>query len=55
MKKPVTDIVKQAEEARVAGFREIVLTGVNVGDYGRKIGSDLIELMKYWLEEGIYE
>jgi threonylcarbamoyladenosine tRNA methylthiotransferase MtaB len=27
------------------GYREIVLTGVNVGDYGRKIGGRLLDLL----------
>jgi threonylcarbamoyladenosine tRNA methylthiotransferase MtaB len=29
-----------------AGYREIVLTGVNVGDYGRKEGTDLPDLLR---------
>jgi threonylcarbamoyladenosine tRNA methylthiotransferase MtaB len=36
----------QARELAAAGFREIVLTGVNVGDYGRKDGTDLLALLR---------
>jgi len=37
--------VGQAESLVRAGFKEIVLTGVNVGDYGRKEGSSLLALL----------
>jgi threonylcarbamoyladenosine tRNA methylthiotransferase MtaB len=43
---PVGAIVRQAELIAAQGFREIVLSGVNVGDYGRKIGSSLLELLR---------
>lgn len=43
---PVLDLVEQAKLVVGQGYREIVLTGVNVGDYGRKIGTSLLELMK---------
>lgn len=39
-------VVRQAEEISEQGFQEIVLTGVNVGDYGRTIGSSLLELLR---------
>ncbi len=39
-------LVRQAERLAEMGYREIVLTGVNVGDYGRKIGTDLFTLMR---------
>jgi len=38
--------LEQARALSVKGFREIVLTGVNVGDYGRKIGADLLRLLE---------
>jgi threonylcarbamoyladenosine tRNA methylthiotransferase MtaB len=38
--------VGQAEDLVRRGFREIVLTGVNVGDYGRKSGSSLLDLLR---------
>jgi threonylcarbamoyladenosine tRNA methylthiotransferase MtaB len=42
---PTGATVLQAESLIRAGFKEIVLTGVNVGDYGRKEGSSLLELL----------
>lgn len=41
----VARTVAYAEEILGKGFREIVLSGVNVGDYGAKIGSSLSELV----------
>lgn len=42
------DLVKQ-------GYKEIILTGVNTGDYGRYIGTSLYELLNRFLEtEGEY-
>jgi threonylcarbamoyladenosine tRNA methylthiotransferase MtaB len=42
----IESIVPQAQRLVNDGYKEIVLTGVNVGDYGRKIGSNLLELLK---------
>lgn len=42
---PVPAIVGQARDLVREGYREIVLTGVNVGDYGRKIGTSLLDLL----------
>lgn len=42
----ISDIVAQATVAVASGYREIVLTGVNVGDYGSKMGSSLVALLK---------
>lgn len=39
------DIVHQARRIAAQGHKEIVLTGVNIGDYGRTVGSNLLELM----------
>ncbi|MDE6009939.1 MAG: tRNA (N(6)-L-threonylcarbamoyladenosine(37)-C(2))-methylthiotransferase MtaB [Muribaculaceae bacterium] len=41
-----TDLVAQAGEAAAAGGKEIVLTGVNVGEFGRDTGESLLELLK---------
>ncbi len=44
-----TDVLTTLENARnvvAAGYREIVLTGVNVGDYGKKIGTNLLQLLQ---------
>ncbi len=38
--------VAQARTLVGQGYKEIVLTGVNVGDYGRKIGSSLLTLLQ---------
>jgi len=38
--------VEQAAALVHQGFKEIVLTGVNVGDYGRKIETDLLTLLR---------
>ena len=43
---PVAECVAQAQELVRRGFKEIILTGVNVGDYGRKDGENLLGLMK---------
>ena len=40
---PVDTVVGQARDLVEEGYREIVLTGVNVGDYGRKIGGRLLD------------
>jgi threonylcarbamoyladenosine tRNA methylthiotransferase MtaB len=44
--RPVEDVLRQAGRLLREGYREIVLTGVNVGDYGRRSGTDLLELLK---------
>jgi threonylcarbamoyladenosine tRNA methylthiotransferase MtaB len=41
----IGESVRQAEQLVRQGFKEIVLTGVNVGDYGRKQGDDLLGLL----------
>ncbi len=43
---PVRDIVAQAEEIAAAGIREIVLTGVNTGDFGKSTGEKFIDLLQ---------
>ncbi len=40
------DVLRQARDIAAQGFKEIVLTGVNVGDYGKKIGSGLLDLLR---------
>lgn len=42
----VNDTVKQAESAVKEGAKEIVLTGVNIGDFGKGNGETLLELIK---------
>ena len=43
---PVADIVVQAEEIAASGVKEIVLTGVNTGDFGKSTGESFIDLLK---------
>ncbi|MDY2942406.1 MAG: radical SAM protein [Paludibacteraceae bacterium] len=42
----IADIVAQAEQALREGAKEIVLTGVNIGDFGRSTGERFIDLLK---------
>ncbi|ACF14176.1 RNA modification enzyme, MiaB family [Chloroherpeton thalassium ATCC 35110] len=42
----VAETVRQAETLLQAGYQEIVLTGVNVGDYGTPAGENLLDLLK---------
>ena len=43
---PIADIVKQAEAVAATGLREIVITGINTGDFGRTTGEKFIDLLK---------
>ena len=43
---PIADIVTEAEEIAVLGQREIVITGINTGDFGRTTGERFIDLLK---------
>jgi len=47
---PVTDIVAQVREKVAAGFKEVVLTGTEVGTY-RSGGTNLAGLLKHILEK----
>ncbi|MGP1549679.1 MAG: tRNA (N(6)-L-threonylcarbamoyladenosine(37)-C(2))-methylthiotransferase MtaB [Prevotella fusca] len=42
----IASLVGQAEEAAREGGREIVLTGVNIGDFGRTTGESFLDLVK---------
>lgn len=42
----IASLVKQAEEAAREGGKEIVLTGVNIGDFGRTTGESFTDLVK---------
>lgn len=42
----IESIVKQAEQAAQEGGKEIVLTGVNIGDFGRTTGESFFDLVK---------
>ena len=42
----IQSLVAQAEEAAKEGGKEIVLTGVNIGDFGTTTGESLLDLVK---------
>ncbi|MBP5336466.1 MAG: tRNA (N(6)-L-threonylcarbamoyladenosine(37)-C(2))-methylthiotransferase MtaB [Bacteroidales bacterium] len=43
---PVAECVRNAERIASEGVREIVLTGVNTGDFGRTTGESFLDLLK---------
>lgn len=42
----IASLVEQAREAAEQGGREIVITGVNIGDFGRTTGESFLDLIK---------
>ena len=42
----IADAVSQAREIAAKGIKEIVITGVNTGDFGRTTGETFLELLK---------
>ncbi|PKP38526.1 MAG: tRNA (N(6)-L-threonylcarbamoyladenosine(37)-C(2))-methylthiotransferase MtaB [Bacteroidetes bacterium HGW-Bacteroidetes-15] len=43
---PIADVVAQAQQIASQGVKEIILTGVNTGDFGRTTGESFIDLLK---------
>ena len=43
---PIASLVAQAREIAATGICEIVLTGVNIGDFGRTTGESFFDLLK---------
>lgn len=43
---PIADLVRQAEQAAAEGGKEIVITGVNIGDYGKTTGESFLDLCR---------
>ena len=43
---PIAECVRNAERIAAEGVREIVLTGVNTGDFGRTTGETFLDLLK---------
>ncbi len=43
---PVDFLVKEANEIASKGIKEIVLTGVNTGDFGKSTGENFLDLLK---------
>jgi threonylcarbamoyladenosine tRNA methylthiotransferase MtaB len=51
---PIADIIPQAEAIAAEGIKEIVLTGVNTGDFGKSTGETFYDLIRQLNEvEGI--
>ena len=42
----IAELVEQAHQIALLGIKEIVLTGVNIGDFGRTTGESFLELLK---------
>ena len=42
----IASLVAQAEQAAAEGGREIVITGVNIGDFGRSTGESFLDLLR---------
>lgn len=42
----IASLVEQAEQAATEGGKEIVLTGVNIGDFGKTTGESFVDLVK---------
>ncbi len=43
---PIADIVREAEQIAASGIKEVVLTGVNIGDFGKTTGENFFDLLK---------
>ncbi|NMB37618.1 MAG: tRNA (N(6)-L-threonylcarbamoyladenosine(37)-C(2))-methylthiotransferase MtaB [Bacteroidales bacterium] len=43
---PISTLVKQAESIASSGMVEVVLTGVNTGDFGKSTGESFLDLLK---------
>lgn len=51
---PIADLVEEARQIAAGGQKEIVITGVNTGDFGRTTGESFLDLLKALNEvEGI--
>lgn len=42
----IADLVRQAEEVAAEGGKEIVITGVNIGDFGKSTNEDFLHLIQ---------
>lgn len=43
---PIAEIVKKAESIAATGVKEVVITGVNTGDFGKTTGESFFDLLK---------
>ena len=42
----IANTVAEAKKAVVKGFKEVILTGVNIGDFGKSTGENFLDLLK---------
>lgn len=42
----IVDTVKEAQKSVQKGYKEIILTGVNIGDFGKSTGENFLDLLK---------
>lgn len=43
---PISDVIAQANQIAAKGIKEIIITGVNTGDFGRTTGEKFIDLLR---------
>ncbi|MCQ2119880.1 MAG: tRNA (N(6)-L-threonylcarbamoyladenosine(37)-C(2))-methylthiotransferase MtaB [Bacteroidales bacterium] len=43
---PIEEVIAQAEKIAESGIKEVVITGVNTGDFGRTTGETFLDLLK---------
>ncbi|HBH08836.1 MAG TPA: tRNA (N(6)-L-threonylcarbamoyladenosine(37)-C(2))-methylthiotransferase MtaB [Rikenellaceae bacterium] len=43
---PISEVLEQARKIAESGIKEIVITGVNTGDFGRSTGESFLDLLK---------
>ena len=43
---PIADLIEEARKVAATGLKEIVITGVNTGDFGRTTGEKFIDLLR---------
>lgn len=44
---PISEVLEQARKIAESGIKEIVITGVNTGDFGRTTGESFLDLLKH--------
>lgn len=49
--RPISEVVEEIKKLAKVGYKEVVLTGIHLGGYGRDLGVDLASLVKAILEE----
>lgn len=46
----IADLVEQASQVASEGGKEIVLTGVNIGDFGKTTGETFLNWCRHWMK-----